>query len=202
MNAASAHGAEIDRLIWALLSVSAAVLLLVFGLMLIFIIRYRASSPIDRGHPAEERSWRIEIGWTTATLAIFFGLFLWGAALYARIYQPPPDAFKIYVVGKQWMWKVEYPDGQREINSLHVPIGRPVQLILTSEDVIHDFAVPALRIKQDVVPGRYETLWFEATLPGNYHLFCTQFCGTDHAAMGGSVTVMDEASFASWLGAQ
>ena len=200
--AASATGMEIDHLIWALLAVSAGMLALVFGLMLLFVIRYRASSPVDRGHPAEEKSWRIEIGWTAATLAAFFGLFLWGDLLYERLYLPPADAFKVFVVGKQWMWKLEYPGGQREINSLHVPAGRPVELILTSEDVIHDFSVPALRVKQDVVPGRYESVWFEATRPGTYHLFCTQFCGTDHAAMGGTVTVLSEADFTQWLGRQ
>ena len=112
------------------------------------------------------------------------------------------NALPIYVVGKQWMWKVEHPDGQREINALHVPMGRPVELIMTSEDVIHDFAVPALRMKHDVLPGRYDTLWFQATEAGEYHLFCTQFCGTDHAAMGGMVTVMSEADYAGWLASQ
>jgi len=200
--AVSTTGGEIDRLMGAMMAVSFAVLLLVFGLMFLFIVRYRAGSPIDRGHPAEGKSWRLEIGWTTVTLAIFFGLFLWGAKLYARIYLAPSDSYKIHVVGKQWMWKLEYPEGQHEINSLHVPVGRAIQLIMTSEDVIHDFAVPALRIKQDVVPGRYQSVWFEATRPGVYHLYCTQFCGTDHAAMGGSVTVMSEADFAVWLSAQ
>lgn len=202
ITAVSTTGGEIDLLIWAMLAASCAVMLLVFGLMLLFIIRYRAGSPIDRGHPAEEKSWRLEIGWTAATLAVFFGLFLWGAKLYARIYTAPADSYKIRVVGKQWMWKLEYPEGQREINSLHVPVGRAIQLIMTSEDVIHDFAVPALRIKQDVVPGRYQSLWFEATTPGIYHLFCTQFCGTEHASMGGSVTVMTEAEFSDWLSHQ
>ncbi len=202
ITAVSTTGGEIDLLIWAMLAASGAVMLLVFGLMLYFIIRYRADSPIDRGHPAEEKSWRLEIGWTSATLLVFFGLFVWGAKLYARIYIAPPDSYKIRVIGKQWMWKLEYPEGQREINSLHVPVGRAIQLIMTSEDVIHDFAVPALRIKQDVVPGRYQSAWFEATTPGVYHLFCTQFCGTEHASMGGRVTVMSEADFAAWLSNQ
>ena len=171
------------------------------GLLVIYAIRYRAASTVDRGNLAE-KSWVIEIGWTAATLLVFFGLFLWGADLYVRLYSPPDNAFRIYVVGKQWMWKLQYPDGQREINSLHVPLGRPVQLIMTSEDVIHDFAVPALRIKHDVLPGRYDTIWFQATEAGTYHLFCTQFCGTDHASMTGSVTVMSEPDFARWLAGQ
>lgn len=199
--AVSTSGIEIDHLLWALLATSLAILALVVGLLLLYAIRYRAASPVDRGG-AEEKSWVIEIGWTAATLAVFFGLFLWGADLYVRLYGVPDNAFRIYVVGKQWMWKLEYPDGQREINSLHVPLGRPIQLIMTSEDVIHDFSVPALRIKHDVLPGRYDTIWFQATKSGTYYLFCTQFCGTDHASMAGSVTVMSEPDFTRWLAGQ
>jgi cytochrome c oxidase subunit 2 len=199
--AASTAGVETDHLLWAMLAVSLAIMLLVVGLMLLYAIRYRAASHADRSHP-EEKSWVIEIGWTAATLAVFFGLFLWGADLYVRLNGVPEHALPIYVVGKQWMWKVEHPDGQREINALHVPLGRPIELIMTSEDVIHDFSVPALRIKHDVLPGRYDTLWFQATEAGDYHLFCTQFCGTDHAAMGGTVTVMTEPDYDSWLAAQ
>ena len=199
--AASATGAETDHLLWALLAASLAVLLLVCGLMLLYAIRYRAASPADRGNP-EGKSWVVEIAWTSATLAVFFALFLWGAGLYIRLDGVPEGALPIYVVGKQWMWKAEYPDGQREINGLHVPAGHPVELIMTSEDVIHDLSIPALRIKHDVLPGRYDTLWFQAAEPGSYHLFCTQFCGTDHAAMGGVVTVMSEADYAGWLASQ
>ncbi len=150
-----------------------------------------------------KKTWRLESGWTAATLVAFFGLFVWGASLYVRLEQPPlgTDAMRISVIGKQWMWKVEYPGGQHEINALHVPTGRTVQLVLTSEDVIHDAAIPAFRIRHDVLPGRYESIWFKATETGTYNLFCDQLCGTDHAAMIGTVTVMTPGDYTRWLAA-
>jgi cytochrome c oxidase subunit 2 len=196
---ATSQAAEVDYLILALTLASCAVLLLVFGLMWLFMIEYRAGSPRDRGAPMQ-KTWRLEIAWTTATLAVFFGLFLWGADLYVRLFQPPPNALRVYVVGKQWMWKIEHEGGQREINSLHLPIGRPIQLVMTSEDVIHDFSVPAFRVKHDVLPGRYETLWFTVEKPGAYRLFCTQFCGAGHASMMGEVVAMTGPDFEKWLG--
>jgi cytochrome c oxidase subunit 2 len=195
---ASAQAPESDALLLCLLLMSFAVLALVFGLMLTYVIRYRAGSSLDRGILAQ-KTWRIETAWTVATLLVFFGLFLWGADLYVRLFQAPAEAMKIYVVGKQWMWKVEHPGGQHEIDELHVPVDRAIQLLMTSEDVIHDFSVPAFRIKHDVLPGRYETLWFRATETGTYSLFCTQYCGTDHAAMIGRVTVMSGPDYAAWL---
>ncbi len=196
--AASVQASESDALLVALLIVTGAVLALVFGLMILYIARYRAGSTLDRGSLGE-KSWRFEIGWTAATLVVFFGLFLWGADLYIRMFEPPSDALRISVIGKQWMWKVEYPGGQREIDQLHVPIGRPVELLLTSEDVIHDFAVPAFRVKHDVVPGRYEEIWFTADRKGTYHLFCTQLCGSGHAAMVGQVVALSAPDFSRWL---
>jgi cytochrome c oxidase subunit 2 len=166
--------------------------------MLLYMFKYRAGSSINRGALAE-KSWRLEVTWTSATLLIFFGLFVWGANLYVRLFQPPANVMKIYVIGKQWMWKVEHPGGQREINALHIPVGRPVQLVMTSEDVIHDFSVPAFRVKHDVLPGRYETLWFQANQTGTFHLFCTQLCGTGHATMTGEIVVMTEPDFQGWL---
>ena len=145
------------------------------------------------------KTWRWEVGWTTASLLIFVGLAMWGADLYLHLYDPPPNALQIFVVGKQWMWKAQHPGGQREINELHVPAGQPVRLVMASQDVIHSFFVPALRIKQDVVPGRYETMWFRADKAGRYHLFCAEYCGTDHAHMGGWLTVMNPRDFADWL---
>ncbi|MGH7000883.1 MAG: cytochrome c oxidase subunit II, partial [Stellaceae bacterium] len=182
----------------ALLLVSCAILALVFGLIWVYMIKYRAGSKIDRGVLAE-KTWRLETAWTVATLVIFFGLFVWGADLYVRLLQPPPDALRIYVIGKQWMWKVEHRGGQREINALHLPVGRPIELVMTSEDVIHDFSVPAFRIKHDVLPGRYETLWFQADKPGTYRLFCTQLCGTGHASMIGEVVAMSGPDYQEWL---
>jgi cytochrome c oxidase subunit II len=198
--AASTGAVETDQLLAALLLISLGVLVLVFGLMFIFGIRYRAGSTRDRG-PADRKSWRFEVAWTTVTIIAFFGLDVWGADLYMRDSQPPQDAIKIYVIGKQWMWKAEHPGGQSEIDALHVPIGRDVQLIMTSEDVIHDFSVPAFRAKRDVLPGRYETMWFHPTRLGTYSLFCDQYCGTDHSKMVGNVTVLSPADFATWLAA-
>ena len=195
---ATTSAAEVDYLIGALLLISCAILALVFGLMLLYMFKYRAGSSIDRGALAD-KTWRLETAWTVATLLIFFGLFVWGADLYVRLFQPPADAMKIYVIGKQWMWKVEHPGGQREINALHLPVGRPIQLLMTSEDVIHDFSVPAFRIKHDVLPGRYETLWFQVDRPGTYHLFCTQLCGTDHAHMTGEIVAMSAPDYQKWL---
>jgi cytochrome c oxidase subunit 2 len=198
LTSASVNSSEVDALIAGLLLISLAVLALVFGLIWTYAIRYRVGNKQDRGATGK-KSWRIEIGWTVATLAVFFALFVWGADLYVRLYAAPGNALKIYVIGKQWMWKVEHEGGQREINALHVPVGRPVQLIMTSEDVIHDFSIPAFRIKHDVLPGRYEQLWFNAQVPGSYHLFCTQFCGTDHSAMIGEVVAMAQPDYAHWL---
>lgn len=195
---ASANAAESDWLIGGLMIISMAVLMLVFGLIWVYAIRYRATNPLDRG-ALGQKSWRFEIAWTSATLVLFFGLFVWGADLYVRLDIPPGATMPIYVTGKQWMWKIEHAGGQREINALHVPTDRNVQLVMTSEDVIHDFSIPAFRIKHDVLPGRYERLWFRATQTGTYHLFCTQFCGTDHAAMIGEVVVMTGPDYEHWL---
>ena len=195
---ASENAAEVDHLLWALLIISAAVLALVMALLLRYIVKYRASSEFDRGAEAQ-KSWRFESAWTAATLLIFLGLFVWGARLYVRLFEPPRDALTIYVIGKQWMWKVEHIGGQREINSLHVPVGRAILLVMTSEDVIHDFSVPAFRVKHDVLPDRYETLWFTPTRVGTYRLYCTQFCGVDHAKMHGEVVVMSPPAFERWL---
>lgn len=196
--AASTNAPEVDLLLWALFGVSILVLALVFGLMLTYVSRWRHSNWEDRGETSD-KTWEVEIAWTGATLVLFFGLFVWGANLYVRQFQAPTDALRISVIGKQWMWKVEHAGGQHEINALHVPAGRPVELLMTSEDVIHDFAIPAFRIKHDVLPGRYESLWFTATEPGTYRLFCTQFCGTDHSVMGGQVVVMSGPDFERWL---
>jgi cytochrome c oxidase subunit II len=195
---AASSGYETDLLILGLAAVSMLVLALVFGLMLLYVVRYRHNSPVKR-HELGEKSFRFEISWTIGTLVIFFGLFIWGSIIYVRQFQPPGNALKVYVVAKQWMWKTEHAGGQREINALHVPIDTPVELVMTSEDVIHDFFVPAFRIKRDVLPGQYETLWFRADRLGTYHLFCSQFCGTAHSNMVGDVVVMSAADYVNWL---
>lgn len=142
---------------------------------------------------------RLEAAWIVVPLLLSLCMFAWGAAVYVNYRVAPKDTLDIYVVGKQWMWKLQQPNGLREINELHVPVGRDVRLILASEDVIHDFFVPAFRVKMDVVPGHYNTMWFRPTKPGRYHFFCSQYCGTNHAVMGGWVTVMEPSEYAAWL---
>lgn len=170
----------------------ALVLLLVVG----FSIRYRK----DRNPVAThiEGSTLLEATWTIIPLALFLIVFVWGALLYFRIYTPPTNAMNIYIIGKQWMWKAEHPGGQHEINALHVPVGRPVQLTMISQDVFHSFSIPDFRVKREVIPGRYSTVWFEATTPGVYHLFCTQYCGTLHSGMIGQVTALSPEDYEKW----
>jgi cytochrome c oxidase subunit 2 len=198
---ASAYAGEIDFLFISLLVILVLTTGLVIFLLTYFAVRYRHGSNADRLGPTV-KSWRWEVGWTTASLLIFVGLAVWGAKLYLLRYEPPADALQIFIVGKQWMWKAQHPGGQREIDALHVPAGRDVRLVMASQDVIHSFYVPALRLKQDVVPGRYESLWFRADNPGQYHIFCAEYCGTDHAHMGGWLTVMEPRDYAGWLRAQ
>jgi cytochrome c oxidase subunit 2 len=187
---ASSYGGDVDLLFIGLLAISLAVTLLLLGLLVTFAVRYRVGSNADRSDRIH-KSWHWEIGWTTVTLFGFLGLFVWGASLYLTVYAQPQDALPIYVVGKQWMWKVQHSGGQREINELHVPVQQSVRLIMASQDVIHSFFVPAFRVKHDVVPGRYQNLWFKAEKTGVFHLLCAEFCGTDHSRMTGRIVVMD-----------
>src|ERR1700723_3590696 len=185
-----------DALYFFLLLITVVGLTLVGCLVFGFSIRYRQSN-----HPVAEQvegSTLLEATWTIIPLALFLVVFVWGALLYFRIYTPPPNSMNIYVVGKQWMWKVEHPGGQHEINELHVPINQPVQLTLISQDVFHSFSVPAFRVKREVIPGRYNTVWFEATQEGTYHLFCTQYCGTLHSQMIGQVVAMTPEDYEAW----
>lgn len=196
--AASSFAGQVDRLYLGLVVVTGAAFLLVATLLLVFSIRYRRGSNADRGDRIR-KSWHWEIGWTTATFVAFVGLFFWAAGLYTRLYTPPPGTVDVFVVGKQWMWKIQHPDGQREINELHLPVGRPTRLVMTSQDVIHSFYVPAFRVKHDVLPGRYEALWVDPDMTGEFPIFCAEFCGTEHAHMGGRVVVMEPAAFERWL---
>jgi len=195
---ASRYAGSVDFLFGSLLLISVLTMGLVVFLLVLFATKYRHGSKAIRDG-STVKTWRFEVAWTAVTLLVFVGLAVWGADLYLRLYNPPPDALQIFVVGKQWMWKAQHPGGQAEINELHVPAGQDIRLVLASQDVIHSFYVPALRIKQDVVPGRYETMWFRADRPGRYHLFCAEYCGTDHAHMGGWVTVMNPREYADWL---
>src|SRR5262249_45357320 len=142
---------------------------------------------------------RLELTWTIIPFVLVMGIFAWGTKIFLRMSRAPRDVMDVYVVGKQWMWKVQHPQGQREINELHVPIGRAVRLTMTSEDVIHSFYVPAFRVKKDVLPGRYTSEWFEATKPGKYHLFCAEYCGTKHSEMVGWVYAMEPQDYEQWL---
>jgi len=198
---ASAYASQVNFLFGSLLVIGGLTAGLVFFLLLFFANKYRHGSNAHRHEPTK-KTWRWEVGWTTASLLIFVGLAVWGGNLYVHLYNPPPNALQIFIVGKQWMWKAQHPGGQREINELHVPAGQDIRLVMASQDVIHSFFIPALRIKQDVVPGRYETMWFRADKVGRYHLFCAEYCGTDHAHMGGWLTVMDPRDFGNWLRAQ
>lgn len=198
---ASSYGGDVDLLFIGLLTVSLLVTALLFTLLLTFAIRYRATSDADRGHRIK-KSWHWEVGWTTATFVAFLGLFVWGATLYLRIFDAPDHALSIYVVAKQWMWKAQHPGGQREINELHIPVDRTVRLTLASQDVIHSFFVPAFRVKHDVVPGRYQSLWFKAERTGVFQLLCAEFCGTDHSAMTGRIVVMKPDDYTRWLSQQ
>lgn len=195
---ASAYASQVNFLFGSLLIIGVLTAGLVIFLLAFFANKYRHGSKAVRHEPTK-KTWRWEVGWTTASLLIFVGLAMWGANLYVHLYNPPPNALQIFVVGKQWMWKAQHPGGQREINELHVPVGRDVRLVMASQDVIHSFFIPALRVKHDVVPGRYETLWFRADKPGRYHLFCAEYCGTDHARMGGWIIVMAPRQYAEWL---
>jgi cytochrome c oxidase subunit II len=185
-----------DALYFFLLAMTVVGLLLVGAILLTFSLRYRKSV-----HPVAtqiEGSTLLEATWTIIPLAIFLVCFVWGALLYFRIYNPPVNSMNIYIVGKQWMWKAEHPGGQHEIDALHVPAGRPVQLTMISQDVFHSFSIPDFRVKREVIPGRYSTVWFNATTPGTYHIFCTQYCGTNHSAMIGEVTVLTPADYEKW----
>jgi cytochrome c oxidase subunit 2 len=196
--AASTTAADVDHLYYYLTAVSAVMTALIFGVVFVFAIKYRRRSD-DEVPPPIHGSLKLEIAWSVLPFLIMLSFFWWGAQIYFANASAPSNAMDVYAVGKQWMWKIQYPEGQREINEMHVPVGRPVKVNLASEDVIHSFFIPAFRVKQDVVPGRYNTLWFTATKPGRYHLFCAEYCGTEHSGMVGWVNVLSEPDYANWL---
>jgi cytochrome c oxidase subunit 2 len=189
---------RVDALLFFLLIVTGTVAIGVYIFVIYFSVRYRRRVP-GRPTPRIVGSNKLELFWTGTPFLVFLVMFWWGARIYFTLAQPPANAIDVYVVGKQWMWKVQHAQGQREINQLHIPLGQPVKLTLASEDVIHDFFVPAFRTKVDVVPGRYVYTWFTPTVAGTYHFFCSQYCGTSHAGMRGEVHVMDPADYQEWL---
>ncbi len=170
----------------------------IFLLLLYFSARYHRGSRADRRMPQFSEV-KIELVWIAVPVVLALIVFAWAARLYVNMYQPPAGAMEINVIGKQWFWEFQHLEGQRELAELHVPVGRPIRLTLTSEDVIHSLYVPAFRIKQDAVPGRYTTIWFQATETGEFRLTCTEYCGLDHALMGGKVYVMSQANYEQWL---
>lgn len=195
---ASTIAGQVDALFFFLVALTIFFTLLVAALIGFFGIRYRRRA--ENEVPTQVTgSTLLEVGGMVPLLGLAMIAFVWGARIYITMVSPPADALDVSVVAKQWMWKYQHADGQQEINDLHVPLGRPIKLTMTSQDVIHSYYVPAFRVKADVLPGRYTTLWFEATKSGTYHLFCTEYCGTNHSRMIGSVIVMEQSQYQEWL---
>jgi cytochrome c oxidase subunit II len=201
-DAASTEAHRVDTLFYFMLALCGFVAAGVCVLVVFFAVKYRRRTEGQLALPSRSPKW-VELTWTIVPLCIFLGIFVWGARVYFALARPPRNAIEINVVAKQWMWKFQHPEGQREINQLHIPVNQPVKLTLASEDVIHSFYVPAFRIHQDVLPvapGRpYRTVWFEATETGSFHLFCSQYCGTQHSGMVGEIVVMSAADYQRWL---
>lgn len=196
---ASLQATNFDPLFAGLVGVAGAIVILVVGLVVGFSIRFREGSKVKRHRVPSLLRREVEIGWTVATVLLSMFLFWWAGSVVTQELEPPSDSIPFHVEAKQWMWKTRSAEGVREINALHVPSGRPVVLYMASQDVIHSFFVPAFRIKHDVVPGRTSVVWFEATAPGVYHLYCAEYCGTDHAMMTGKIVVLEPADYARWL---
>src|SRR5262245_34006486 len=195
---ASTMAPRVDALYFFLVGITVFFSLLIAGLIVYYAIRFRRRAADSIGARIHG-GLVLEITWTVIALLITMVIFVWGASVFFAMSTPPAETLNIYVVGKQWMWKFQHLDGQREINELHIPVGRPVKLIMTSEDVIHDVFVPAFRVKADVIPGRYTHIWFEPTKAGRYHLFCAEYCGTKHSGMIGQVVVMEADEYQAWL---
>lgn len=196
----SNYAEHVDAIFVSLLVLCSLITLAVFIVIVGFCIKYRRGSSADRSHrPSENAQIGIEFTWIVLPLVIFIGLFIWAGNVYYEMFSPPADGLAVYVIGQQWMWKIEHATGQREINQLHIPADRNIILTMTSQDVIHDFDVPAFRIKHDVLPGRYVRMWFKATKTGTYHLFCGQYCGDYHSQMIGDIIVMSPSDYAAWL---
>ncbi|MFZ0590497.1 MAG: cytochrome c oxidase subunit II [Bryobacteraceae bacterium] len=193
---ASAEASQVDALYWFEVIVSGVMTLLIFACIIWFAYKYRRRPGVRATQI--HGSTALELTWSILPFFVMLVMFGWGAQLYFAEQQPPKDALEIFVTGKQWMWKIQYPDGGREIDTLHVPVGQPVKLTMASEDVIHSFSIPAFRVRHDVVPGHYDSIWFTATKPGKYHLFCTEYCGNGHASMNGWVYVLDQRAYANW----
>jgi cytochrome c oxidase subunit II len=198
MTGASSVAGNFDALFLAMLVLTGTVTLGVLIAMIWFCVRFRHGARVERGLVG--RRLGIELTWTLVPLALFVAVFVWAARDFILLYEPPPDAMPVYVVAKQWMWKLQHLEGRREINELHLPLGQPVRLVMTSQDAIHSFYVPAFRLKQDVLPGRYTSLWVKPTQLGEFPLFCAEYCGSQHSLMLGRIVVMPQADYARWAG--
>lgn len=195
---ASSFAWQVDYLYFYLILISVGFTIPIVAAIFYFFVKYREKEKYAT--PDEiHGSIMLEIAWSIIPFVVSMTIFLGGAYVYYQQYRVPADAMEIYVVGKQWMWKIQHGTGQREINELHVPVGRKIKLTMTTEDVLHDFYIPAFRTKIDVVPGRYTTIWFEPTKPGKYHLYCAEYCGLNHSGMGGWVYVLPPDEFENWL---
>jgi cytochrome c oxidase subunit II len=195
---ASKMAGKVDTLLVWLVLTTGAVTFGIAAVMVFFLVKYRKRAAADRT-PPKSGSLAVEVTWSVIPFFIFLGMFGWGAKIYFKESEDPKNALEVHVIGKQWMWKLEHLQGKREINELHVPVGRTIKLVMTSQDVIHSFFMPSFRIKEDVLPGRYTTQWFKPTKLGIYPIFCSQYCGTNHALMIGQVVVMSPTDFAAWL---
>jgi cytochrome c oxidase subunit II len=195
---ASTVAGRVDNLFFFLVAITVFFSTLIAVLVIVFAVKYRRTHVAQVGTPITG-SVPLELMWSIIPFGISMVIFAWAANLYFDLYRPPDETLQIYAVGKRWMWKFQHIDGQREINELHVPVGRPVKVTVTSEDVIHDLYFPAFRVKTDVIPGRYMTLWFHATKAGEYRMFCAEYCGTNHSRMIGRVVVMEPAAYQAWL---
>jgi cytochrome c oxidase subunit II len=187
-----------DALLLYLLAWSAFFVVTICGTIAWFIVRYRRGPDNPTGARIGDSN-KLEAGWIAAAVLIALSMFGWSAYRFVAHDRAPANTLDIFIIGKQWMWRAYHPEGQREINELHVPVGQPVKLLMTSQDVIHSFFIPAFRIKQDVLPGRFTSMWFEATRPGTYHLFCAEYCGSHHARMVGRVIVVQPEEYEAWL---
>jgi cytochrome c oxidase subunit II len=196
---ASNFALEIDLLYFFLIALTAAFSLAIAFAIIYFAVKYRRRSESEIPEPIEG-ALKLEIAWTVIPFFIAMFIFAWGAKLFYQMYTPPAEALEIFITGKQWMWRAQHPDGQREINELHIPLGRRIKLTMTSEDVIHSYFIPAFRTKTDVIPGRFTMSWFQPTKIGTYHLFCAEYCGTQHSGMIGKIIVMEPAEYQAWLG--
>jgi cytochrome c oxidase subunit II len=195
---ASVVANEMDLLYLFIVAINVFFVVLVAALVVFFAIKFRRRHPDDVGADIHG-SLILELTWTIIPFILSMIMFVWGADLFYRMAVPPSNAMEIFVVGKQWMWKVQHPEGVREINELHVPIGRPVRITIGSEDVLHDYSIPAFRVKMDAVPGKMTTMWFTATKAGTYYQFCAEYCGTKHSGMIGQVIAMEPQDYEVWL---